>query len=335
MAQRGPSAPRGRRALFENMGAIGGNADGSFTWTTTTINRPQTQTVGQTWATGTMAVAAAFVKIATSWEIEISKEVAGRSGYTWKDSLIAMFYGTNVEYTDINGVFWQGRRIVAQEIQTLLDSISAVPGSILVRTTTAWAVLYPGSAGKVLTMREDTNLPDWLAQASGGGGGFIEADFTASGPAGDAFASLGYFVTFPVPCKIVALQALINPGAVGRTYDLYCAPFDKTTHKITAAPSKAGTFTATATGGNQKAAYALGTPPTIAAGDTWAFWLSQTFGSTTTSPDTYYNISNPIKSFYFDVPVANGLKLASNAPTTADTWTTAAALWAMSFLYQP
>ncbi|HUJ83964.1 MAG TPA: hypothetical protein VLW83_18925 [Candidatus Acidoferrales bacterium] len=107
--------------------------------------------------------------------------MAGASGFTWKDMLISGFFGNAVEFTDSDGVQWTGRRILAADIQALLDSISSTPGSILVRTASTWAALYPGDPNKVLSIDPATGLPNWLAAPSAGGGG---ADFTRS----DAFA---------------------------------------------------------------------------------------------------------------------------------------------------
>lgn len=191
----------------------------------------------------------------------------------------------------------------------------------------------PGVSGQFLTT-DGTGQTSWMSSSSGAVATVV-AQFTSQGTAGDAFASLGYFFTAPLTITVKALSAVLHPGAVGRTYTLNIAPFNPVTRQITAAPTIAGTYTSTGAGSNITVPFNLSVPVTIAAGQTYAIWLSQTFGSTTATPDTYYNTTNGPQSFYFTVPVANGIKLASNAPTTSDVWTAASAAWGVSFLYFP
>lgn len=335
MAKRGSTAPQGRRIFLKGFGSQGQQALGDFRWTSPRLRRTSRPTQAQVYAQQTLAVATAFAKQLSPWEYQVCKDLATGTVFTWKDLAISGFFGTAIEFVDPDGVLWQGRRILAADIQTLLDSISSTAGSVLVRTTNGWAALYPGTTQQVLTISPDTGLPDWRAAAGGGGGAELAAMFVPGGTSGDAFASLGYWFQFTIPAKIIALSALLRPSAAGHVYTLNCAPFDSTTHKITAAPTIAGTFTSTGSATNLVVAFNLATPITVAAGDKWAFWLSRTDSTPTAQPETYYTTSQPVASFYFTVPLANGLKLAKQAPTTADAWTTATAAWAMSFLYQP
>lgn len=162
MGSRGGTPPTSRRIYLKGVGSQAGRQLGSFVWKNPTLNRRKAPTIYQTYAQQTMAVAARFVTLANAWEYEVSKEIAGNSGFTWKDQMIAGFFGTGIEFTDVNGVQWIGRRILAAEIQQLLDSISATPGSVLVRTANGWAALYGGSANQLLTIDPVTGLPNWL-----------------------------------------------------------------------------------------------------------------------------------------------------------------------------
>lgn len=170
MSKRASTAPQGRRIYLKGLGTQSQKRVGAFIWTSPVLNRRKAPTIFQTYAQQTLRVAARFVTLAFPWEYQTAKDLAGRSGYTWKDQLIANFFGNSLEFTDTNGVLWQSRRIMAAEIQQLLDSISSTPGSILVRTDGGWAALYPGTAEYVLTMRGDTGLPDWIAPSGGSGG---------------------------------------------------------------------------------------------------------------------------------------------------------------------
>lgn len=168
MAQRAPSAPRGRRFYIKGIGAVADKGNGSFVFKTAPLRRSNTQTQAQVYATGMIQAAAWFTKLATAWEYQTAKDLAGRGGYTWKDMLISQFAGTAVEFTDSTGQLWTGRRILMADIQTLLDSIASAPGSILVRTPGGWAALYIGTPGYVLTIDPTTGLPDWKTPGGGG-----------------------------------------------------------------------------------------------------------------------------------------------------------------------
>lgn len=222
MATRGPSAPRGRRFYIKGVGAIGSNRVGAFVFRTAPLRRKKKPSLAQYYAQGTLEMATIFARVATAWEVQTSKDIAGRSGYTWKDQLIAMFYGTGVEFTDIDGVQWRGRRILAAEIQTLLDSISSAPGSILVRTDNGWAVLFPGTPGYALTMSPATNLPDWLPAGGGAGGGqpdyapgLLQANDGTTNTAGTAqFASVFVPKNFEASGVLIMVTALGGGGGI-------------------------------------------------------------------------------------------------------------------------
>lgn len=166
----GPTAPAGRRIYLKG---IGGQAAGPFSlpqWRSPPRSVRKTPTFAQLCSQNTLKVAAAFLHEITAFEYDQCKEIAGASGYTWKDQFYAMLYGTGVEFTDVNGVKWQGRRILAAEIQQLLDSISSAEGGILVRTPTGWASLLPSTPGYVLTLPTGgTGIPEWLAPSGGSG----------------------------------------------------------------------------------------------------------------------------------------------------------------------
>lgn len=334
MADKAGMPPASRRIYLQGVGSQVVKRFGSSVYRSPTLRRTKSPTKYQRYATATLGIAARFVSLAQAWEYEQAKIIAGSSGFTWKDVLISGFFGNAIEFTDVNGVQWTGRRILAAEIQALLDSISSTPGSVIVRTANGWAALYPGTANQVLTIDPVTALPNWNPSQAPQGKADLVAQFTSGGTAGDLFASLGYFYKFALPCTIKALSALLHPGAAGRTYTLNVAPFNPATMKITAAPTIVGTYTAPASGSLIAVPFTLTTPLAVNANDVYAFWISQTFGSATTTPDTYFDTTNGVRSFYFTVPLANGLKLAKNAPTTTDTWTAAAAAWCMSFLFE-
>lgn len=186
----------------------------------------------------------------------------------------------------------------------------------------------PNDATKFLN-----GLGAWAVPSGGGGSSFtLAANFVPAGTASDAKASLGYFVDIPVALKLLGMSMLLRPGASGRTYTLSYAPYSKATNKITSAATVLGTYTSTGTPTYLQAAMALSSPATLAAGSTYAFWMSQTWSTTTTTPDTYFS-STAIASPYLTIPPSQGIFLASNAPTTADLWSVNSAIWGVSLIY--
>lgn len=46
-------------------------------------------------------------------------------------------------------------------INQALDILGATPGSILIRTTTGWEALPPGTLGQILVINAD-GIPEWM-----------------------------------------------------------------------------------------------------------------------------------------------------------------------------
>lgn len=230
MAKRGSTAPQGRRIYLKGIGSQHALRLGAFTFKSAPQRRKKTLTKYQLYATSTLSVAASLTRELTAWERETCKEIAGNSGFTWKDQFYAMLFGTGIEFTDAQGTLWIGRRILAAEIQQLLDSISSNPGSILVRTPTAWAALFPGTKDYVLTMADiaGVTLPDWRP-ASGGSGGAASAFIGSTNNDSHTGASLstgtmvGPAVVLPAGyvCKGCAIQVQTANATTHLTPALY------------------------------------------------------------------------------------------------------------------
>jgi hypothetical protein len=78
-----------------------------------------------------------------------------------------------------DGTVIYSAREAALTIQNDLDTISAIPGAMLLRTADGWVGLLPGGAENVLTMNPITGLPDWETPAGGGGGSLTAYGFRA------------------------------------------------------------------------------------------------------------------------------------------------------------
>lgn len=112
-----------------------------------------------------------LIKQATPDEVDAAYKNAVGTPFLPRDLLMAAAYGKMVRVVTTDGQVWRGIRLMQTEIQTMLDSISATPGVILVRTDDGWAALLPGSNNQVLTLDGATGLPDWKDSQGGGGGG--------------------------------------------------------------------------------------------------------------------------------------------------------------------
>lgn len=97
--------------------------------------------------------------------------VAGKP-FLAQDALVSAAYGNLVQQINTPQGTFMGYRVSNAQINLLLDSISSVEGSILIRGVDDWAALLPGTAQQVLTVDPTTLQPDWAdAQGGGGGGG--------------------------------------------------------------------------------------------------------------------------------------------------------------------
>lgn len=94
---------------------------------------------------------------------------AQNTPYLERDLLMAGSMGTQFTLVDGNGRIWESAREAMADIQTALDNISNVPGSMLVRTDEAWQALRPGVDKYVLTYDAVAGLPFWQPSTGGGG----------------------------------------------------------------------------------------------------------------------------------------------------------------------
>lgn len=105
----------------------------------------------------------AMIKKKTSQQYEAALAATVGSPLTWKDALTMAAYGTLFTVDGADGKQYRSYRIVSEEAQNALDSITAVPGAMLVRTVDGWRGLAPGTDLEVLTWDGPTGLPDWAA----------------------------------------------------------------------------------------------------------------------------------------------------------------------------
>lgn len=138
-----------------------------------------------------------LVKKQTGEEVAMAYEVTRGIQFVPRDLLMKAVYGTLLEITDTSGKTWMGVRVAQQEIETLLNSISSIPGSMLLRDADEWVALLPGTAGQVLSIDAGTLMPYW--SSSGGGGGSAIPGLITSGQLGyEQSFSADYISVVPI-----------------------------------------------------------------------------------------------------------------------------------------
>lgn len=279
----------------------------------------------------------AIIKRAADLDVEASYRCAKSTQFLPRDLLAKAAYGTLMQFRDKSGTVWTGVRVLQSDIQALLASLGNNNGMILLNEDGEWVCLLPGDAGDVLTMDGTTGRAKWLPPSGGGGGsaGAYSLVCPITGNAGDAYASLGYYATMPVDMKLLGVGGTFRPTS-GRTYDLSYAAYDPSSGQLTQDAQVLGTFAPSTSASPQGVGYLASSPPTIAAGSSVAVFLTRTDGSNTSTPDCYYYTgSNGIIGFGLNVPVTQGLKLASTSPANGDSPTAASALWTANLLLEP
>lgn len=102
-----------------------------------------------------------LIKNATPFDIVGAEALTQNSPFYVRDVLMQAAFGNLLYAVDKQGTVWNGRSIVLNNIQQLLDSISSTTGAVLVRTATAWQALLPGTDGAVLSIDPATHTPGW------------------------------------------------------------------------------------------------------------------------------------------------------------------------------
>ena len=102
-------------------------------------------------------------------------EITKHKSWTWKDLVISWMYGRGIEIVFEDGTVWKGARVLADEIQQLLDSITTTPGAILSPPClAAGAHSYQAPPMKCSPVNGPSALPDYdAAQAAGVVGGCL------------------------------------------------------------------------------------------------------------------------------------------------------------------
>lgn len=109
----------------------------------------------------------------------VAEEWSKGSMYYPRDILVSAMYGTLITVRTKEGVTYYPARTVPQNIQLLLDTITKIPGSFIVRGVDEWVSISPGAEGQVITSQGPGLIPVYADPAGGGGGGISDTFLSA------------------------------------------------------------------------------------------------------------------------------------------------------------
>lgn len=193
-----------------------------------------------------------------------------------RDILMMAAMGLYYEIVSPTGIVWESARMTSNP-QYILDLVSSEYGGMLWRDTIGWVRLAPGMPGQVLL--SDGNRPYWGA-AGPAAGGLVGASNIWEGSSTSNYASKGALVIPILPFTVVAMYGNLSEIA-GQTYrwGIYEVNASNT---ILAVVAQTAPWVAPGTQLIATAQY-LPTPVTLTVGKRYAFLLTRTSGTNTTS----------------------------------------------------
>jgi hypothetical protein len=120
-----------------------------------------------------------MIKTPCEYDFAASYERAPGTDFLPRDLLMLATFGKIVSANLANGTKVIGVRILADQVQQLLNRISMTPGTLIMRNATDWVALLPGNSGDVLTSTGSGSLPIWSQGGGGSGGGAWMAPMSA------------------------------------------------------------------------------------------------------------------------------------------------------------
>ena len=116
----------------------------------------------------TFGMVAKYTKLSLPQQQQEAKNMIQKSSMVWRDAMMSAAYGNLFEIEDTDGNLWKGYRLMAGNIQNMLDTICNTPGAMLRRSDTAWTFVPPGEDGLALVMED--GVPTWSVPIAANGG---------------------------------------------------------------------------------------------------------------------------------------------------------------------
>lgn len=337
MATQKGSQPAGRAVKLRGHVYVHQHPFGGWVARTWPKPKPVNMSNGQWLGMQQLSWATYITKRAQTWEIESAKEQTVNSGYTWKDYYIAALYGRGINVDFEDGTIWRSARIMAGEVQLLLDSISNIPGSILYRDLTGWTYLVKGADKQVLTSLDAQVGPVWQDPPApvGATGESYTYCMPALSAEADSFSAVGEQFVSDVDITIWNATFAIG-GTLTGSYKVGIAPFDGVNRKITAAPVYGVNRSLTTAGTAKWINSQFTSPIAMAANQLFLVFVVRT-DTGNTGPLNLFFTTTSVAAPYFNhtVRTSIAMRLASNNPTTADAWSAVNGYYSLAFGYSP
>lgn len=229
---------------------------------------------------------------------------------------------------------------VATDVALSGDATLANTGALTLANTAVTPATY-GDANNVgqFTVDSKGRITAAVNVAVSGGGGTVSNTATLSVPLAAAttlsFAAVGNVITPSVNLQVTGLG--INMTTVtSATLKFGIAPYNRSTNKVTSAPTYAPTVTI-GTGAAKQPVYAnFSSPFAMTAGSDYIIFMVRTDGVGSVSQTVYFTSADvPAPGLFLSTTVnATAWQIANTAPGTGDTWSTGGGgSWSTTMVY--
>lgn len=254
--------------------------------------------------------------------IEMAMEMTAHATWTWKDWLMSIQYGRGLEVHFEDGTVWKGARVLADEIQQLLDTISTTPGAILMRGPTEWGVLIPSDAQDVITSNGPSALPDYLPPTGGGGGGgellYNWPNCGFSSVDAGAHATLTNIITPWQGFNVNGIVAAYQPNGAGDTHSAFICTVNSSYTITGLVASSTHTETSSSTA-RKTVSFPFAASVALSAGTNYALALVRTDG-TGTSNCRAVGATTDANLMYDSLPIDIGGMMQTFGGTARRAW---------------
>lgn len=231
-----------------------------------------------------------YVKICSPTITMAAMDFAKNTNKTYKDYLIQCMYGYGPEGWLPDGSIYAGARALPTMIQSLLDSITSKPGSLLLRSPNGWVGITPAEAGTVLTSNGEQAMPAWLPGGGGGGGGSDNLAMVEllgyNGALSQGSATTGQLFATDVPIQVTGLYGAVQCPIPNATYAGILTIVDDL-GKITSTIGKTEVVTFESAA-KQSFMLPIDTEPTLAPGTTYGINVVRTDGGPTDGTHQFF-----------------------------------------------
>lgn len=198
-----------------------------------------------------------------------------------RDMLVMASFANAFEFIMPDGSTLTRFRDVAPNPQYVLDLITELVGSMIVRTNDGWVGLGIGNDGDVLTVVDQ--VVTWAAPTGGGGGGTFTQQMTLGTQSSSAFATKGNVIEVSQDVTIESVAAVLTTFST----DTYALNLVELTGNVVSAIVDGPHAFTTATNGACSIFWKVASRPRLLTGHRYAILCTRTNGAATSSLPMY------------------------------------------------